>query len=1138
MIRPALTGGERRSIPSGMRCGRCGFANPAGFRFCGGCGVPLEPGGALIREERKLVTALFCDVAGFTHRAERLDPEDIHRLLTRYFAKARAELERFGGTVEKFIGDAVVGLFGAPSAHGDDPERAVRAALAIREAVAELSDGDPEHDLHIRIGVTTGEALVAVEAVPREGEGMAWGDTLNVCARLQAGAPVDGILVDEATYRATRAVIDYAEAEAVLGKGKAEPISVWRALAPRSRFGVEEAHGTEAPLVGRDEELALLLETLQRVRRRRRPELVTIVGPPGIGKSRLVFELFRSIEAGKPLITWRQGRSPQHGEGIAYWALGEIFKRQAGVLDTDDAATAERKLGEAVRALVSEAEQAARIETHLRPLVGLSDDRSVRGDERGAAFTAWRRMLEALARARPLVLVFEDLHWADDGLLDFLEHMLEQAKAVPLLVVATARTELLDRRHDWAGQPCAELLLLPQLSDGQTARLISSLAGQEPLAERLTEALVAGAAGNPLYAVEYMRMLSDRGLMGEGADERLPLPESVHGIIAARLDMLPADEKVLLQEAAAIGRVVWPGALAATSARPLDWVETRLRNLERKEFFARARRSSVEREDEYRFRHVLVREVAYGQIPREQRGKIHRRAATWLESLSPDRAVDRAEMLAHHYLAALELGRAAGAETAVLAEHARYALRDGGDRALSLYAFPPAARFYRTALELWPDDDPERPALVFRLGKALFYAESSGAEELEEARDALLEAGEHGPAAEAESLLGLLSHHQGKQDSVFAHVERAVELVGSVGPSRSKAEVLLDLAGALAVANDPERAIAIAREALVLAESLELPQLKAHALGILGSARAQLGDMGGVTDLEHSIEIAERVGSPQSIFSYGSLADLACSMGDLHRCFELQAKAKRQAEHFGYGGFVRWLSAERVGECYWRGRWDEAFEDADRFIAEAEQGHRHFLESYCRDMRARMRLARGELEGALEDSGTALAFAHEAKDLQVLYPALAFHARALVAAGRPDEAGRVALELLELWRSKRDVFLVSSWVADLAYAALPLGIASELERCSSLTRTRTSWLEAATAFVEEDFARAASTYRAIGSRPDEAFARLQAARGLIAAGRESAAGNELGRALRFFRRVGASALLEESEVLLASGGGL
>ncbi len=253
-----------------------------------------------------------------------------------------------------------------------------------------------------------------------------------------------------------------------------------------------------------------------------------------------------------------------------------------------------------------------------------------------------------------------------------------------------------------------------------------------------------------------------------------------------------------------------------------------------------------------------------------------------------------------------------------------------------------------------------------------------------------------------------------------------------------------------------------------------------------------------------------------------------------HGCFELQARAKRQAEHFGYGGFVRWLRAERVGECYWSGEWDEALEVADEFIAEAEQGHRHFMESYCRDMRARIRLARGHLDGALEDAGTALAFAREARDLQVLYPALAFRARALVAAGRLGEAGRVATELLELWRSKHDVFLVASWVADLAYALLPLGSSSELERCASLTSTRTRWLDAATAFVAQDFTGAADAYAAIGSRPDEAFARLRAAHSLSAAGRESAAGDELELALSFFRQVKASALLEEGRVLADS----
>jgi class 3 adenylate cyclase/tetratricopeptide (TPR) repeat protein len=1084
------------------------------------------------RAERKLVTALICDVEGFTERAERLDPEDIHRFLTPYFARVRTELERFGGTVEKFIGDAVFALFGAPTAHGDDPERGVRAALAIREAVADLNKARPDPKLHVRIGVTTGEALVAVDAQPKEGEGMAWGDALNTCSRLQAAAPADSVLVDETTYRATRDVIDYARADPVRAKGKAAPIPAWRALAPRSRRGLDLAEGVDAPLVDRHGELAFLLEALSRVRGRT-PELVAIVGPPGIGKSRLVFELFRSLEAGSELIAWRHGRSPPHAEGLTYWALGEIIKGHAGILETDDAQSAERKLSEAIRHLASGPEDAARLATYLRPLVGLSDEDSAGGDERGAAYTAWREMLEALARVRPLVLVFEDLHWADDGLLDFLDHLLEWTNDVPLLVVGTARAELLDRRREWAEASRSTLLPLAPLSDHETAQLISALADEEPLTAGLTDTLVAGAAGNPLYAVEYMRMLSDRGLSSEGIEGGLPLPESVHGIIASRLDLLPPQEKDLLQEAATVGKNVWPGALI-TEGRSRQVVERRLRALERKEFLTRVRPSSVAGETEFRFRHVLVRDVAYGQIPRDRRAELHRQVAEWLESLSPDRAVDRAEMVAHHYLSALELARATGAETAEVAERGRYALRDAGDRALSLYAFPPAARFFRAALELWPHDDPERPEVVFRLGKALFYSETAGGEQLEEARDALLEAGEYGSAAEAESLLGILAHHRGEQDRAFAHVERAVELIASVGPSRSKGEVLLDLAGVLVVANEPERAIAIAREALGLADSLELPQLSAHALGLVGSARAQLGDMEGVADLERSIEIAERIGSPQSVFSYGSLADLAGSLGDLRRGFDLQAKARRQAERFGYAGFVRWLSAERVGECYWTGRWDEALEGANAFIAEAESGRRHFMESLCRDMRARIRLARGDFEGALSDAETALAFAREARDLQVLYPALSVGARALVAVGQLEEASGVAGDLLDLWRSKHDVFLVSSWVADLAYTLHLLGNSAELERCASLTRTRTRWLAAAAAFAAQDYTRAADEFAAIGSLPDEAISRLRAADSLVAAGRELAAGQQLERALSFFRNVKALALVQEGEALLAA----
>jgi class 3 adenylate cyclase/tetratricopeptide (TPR) repeat protein len=1124
-----------------MLCDRCGRENPDGFRFCGACGAPLTaPEGTGFEQERKVISAVFCDLVGFTSRAEVMDPEDVHGLLRTYYASVRSEFEGFGGTVAKFIGDAVFVLFGAPRAHEDDPERAVRAALAGVDAVAELNAAHPDLDLHVHIGVTTGEALITFGPQPDESGGLAWGDILNTAARLEAAAPPDTILVDDATYRATRHAIDYALAEPIHAKGKAEPVPVWQPIAPLTRPGLALGEAAEQPFVSRRAELTLLLGLLDGVRGSRTPLLVTIVGEPGIGKSRLVFELFRRIDEMVDLITFRLGRSPPYPEGVSFWALGEIVKGQIGVLETDGAAAAADKLHAAVRDLVRVTADASRIEGHLRSLVGLGDAAHASGDQRGASFAAWRHFLEALARRRPLVLVFEDIQWADDGSLDFIEHLVGWARDVPILIVATARPELLDRRPNWHDREFGTTLALPPLSADETRELVDALAGDDAMPAEMTDAIIGNASGNPLYSVEFVRMLADRGLLGPSEARRgstpietLALPESLRGIIAARLDSLSADDKRLLHAGAVIGRVVWPGALSAITGRSRRWINGRLRNLEDREFLQSARSSSVAGEPEYRFRHVLIRDVAYSEIPRLRRGEIHRKTAEWLSSLSPDRAADRAEMLAHHFQSAYELARTAGGDTKPLVDPARLALRDAGERALSLHAFPAAARFFRAALDLWPPDDPGRPLLLFRLGKSMYYAETAGAEMLDEARDALLAAGDRGTAAEAEAFLANLAYHEGMRHRAFEHLDRAVALVDGLGPTRSRAEVLVDLANYLSLARDHARTIAAAAEALEIARSLGLREVEATALYTIGISRGLSGDLGGRDELRRSIEIAEEIGSHLSAQCCGVLADLEGNVGNLEACFELQARARRHAEAFGHAGFVRWLAGERVGQCYWTGDWDEALRGADALIAEAEAGIPNFMEGYCRTMRGRIRLARADHAGALDDAERAVNFARSAEDFQLLYPALAFRARAEVAVGSLDRGVGLAEELLGLWRSKVDAFPASSWAVDLMWTLDALGRGDEFAEMAERVASPTRWLGALVAFMAGEFKTAAERFGEIGSRPDEAFARLRAAKALLDAGRDHEGRGELRRAVAFYGAVDAATYLRETDALAA-----
>ncbi|TML57428.1 MAG: adenylyl cyclase, partial [Actinobacteria bacterium] len=733
------------------------------------------------RRERKVVTVLFADLVGFTARAEQLDPEDVEAILRPYHERLRGELERFGGTVEKFIGDAVMALFGAPVAHEDDPERAVRAALAIRDWARE------DDAVQVRIAVNTGEALINLGARPEAGEGMAAGDVVNTTARLQSAAPVNGVIVGETTYRATQPVIDYRDVDAVEAKGKAEPLQVWEALEPRSRVETE-AVSTHRPLIGREHELDQLVGALTRARREHSPQLVTLVGVPGIGKSRVVTELFAVVEADPEIIFWRHGRSLPYGDGVTFWAVAEMVKAQAGILETDTAEEAGAKLRSTLDDLVEESER-DRLEAYLRPLVGLAGEVETGGDRRAESFSAWRRFFEALADRRPLVLIFEDLHWADDDLLDFVDELADWVEGVPMLVLCTARPELLDRRPGWGGgKRNAVTVSLAPLCEDETARLIAQLLNRSVLPAETQAALLARAGGNPLYAEQFVRMYAERG-------EQTELPETVQGIIAARLDSLDLDGKSLLQNAAVLGKVFWAGALAAISSVSVAELEERLRPLVRREFVTRGRRSSVAGETEYEFGHVLVRDVAYGQIPRAERVAKHRRAAEWIESLSPDRSEDRAEMLAHHYLAALEFARAAGIDLTEVAGAARAALREAAERAASLGSYGQSIRLYDAALELWPEDEPERVIVSLSREHAFYeHGEFPDLDVLDTLGTALATSGHGELAAQAEMLAAKTAWAIGKGNVAEQHGDRALALMADAPSSPAKAMVLVERA--------------------------------------------------------------------------------------------------------------------------------------------------------------------------------------------------------------------------------------------------------------------------------------------------------------------------------------------------------
>ena len=630
-------------------------------------------------------------------------------------------IEGFGGTVEKFIGDAVMGAFGAPVVHEDDPERAVRAGLELLEAVEELND---EHGLglSVRIGIATGEAVVSTSARPELGEGMLAGDVVNTAARLQTAAPVGGVLVSEQTYVGSRASIQYQAQEPVTVKGKAAPIPVWVAVATRGSIG-EDLADASRPMIGREDELAQLQRSFSRAVRESSVQLVTIVAEPGLGKSRLVQAFGNWLDAREERVFWRQGKCPPYGDSVAHAALADVVKAQCGILESDPSVVVESKLEGTVTALVAGTEiedQVSWLVSRLAPLVDLPASEASREE----LFTAWRRFLEALAATGPLVVVVEDVHWADPAQLAFLTYLLEWTVGVPLVIVATARPELYDKAPAWAaGHRNATTLTLVPLDDVETAQLVASLLGTRVLPAELHAALLSKAGGNPLYAREYLNILADRvePELDEIAVKELAetLPSSVQAVIAARLDTLPADAKQLLQAAAVVGHTFWSGAVAAVTDVDQETVWTRLHDLIRRDYLRPSRGSRIAGQDEFTFGHALIAEVAYGELPREERARLHQAVAEWhvARIADPDSSAESA-VAAYHYSLAHEVADASDADaatTSALASSAATWHSYAAGRA-SFSDMDSALAHATTAVELTGVEDEEMPERLILLG--------------------------------------------------------------------------------------------------------------------------------------------------------------------------------------------------------------------------------------------------------------------------------------------------------------------------------------------------------------------------------------------------------------------------------------
>ena len=694
-------------------CGSCGSENPASSRFCGHCGKPLADGPTTAaaqapdEAQRRLVSVLFADITGFTSFSESRDPEEVRALLTRYFDECREVIERFGGTVDKFIGDAVTAVWGAVTAHEDDAERAVRSGLELTDVVAKLGADIGADSVALRVGVLTGEASVG----PGGNEmGLVVGDMVNTASRLQSAAEPGTVFVGESTFQAARHAVAFEAVGEQDMKGKAAPVAAWKALqVVAERGGRGRAETIEPPFVGRADELRLLKDMLASVGRDQRARLVSIVGEGGIGKSRLVWEFLKFVDGLVEDVYWHEGRSPSYGEGLTYWAVAEMIRSRAGIADGDDDAASLTALSETIERFVPEADERDWILPRVATVLGLAD---APPGERSELDAALRGFFQAIAESGTVVLVFEDMHWADPALIEFVQELTEWSHDHPIMVVTLFRPDLLERHPTWGVGKSGFMSshLGPLTEPEMTALVVGTVPG---IPEQTAAAIVGRAEGMPLYAVEMIRMLVGDGEIdaAEGRYEftgdvtDLAIPESLQAVIGARIDRLDADHRKLLQDAAILGISFTPAGLAALSGVSEAELEAALSDLSRRELLEPVRDPRSPERGQYRFVQGLIREVVVGRMSRDSRRQRHLDAATHFESLEdPEMAL----VIATHYLEAFE-ATPDGDEAARLRSRALGTLTASVDRVAALRAHEQVVTMCEQALELAADDAERAP---------------------------------------------------------------------------------------------------------------------------------------------------------------------------------------------------------------------------------------------------------------------------------------------------------------------------------------------------------------------------------------------------------------------------------------------
>jgi class 3 adenylate cyclase/tetratricopeptide (TPR) repeat protein len=808
-----------------VTCWRCGQESPDGFAFCGSCGAPLAELQA--REVRKTVTVVFSDVTGSTKLGEQLDPESLRRVMGRYFDEMQAVVEGHEGTVEKFIGDAVMAVFGIPVVHEDDALRAVRAAAEMRDRLAALND-ELERDwgvrIEVRTGVNTGEVVTGDAAVSQR---LATGDAVNVAKRFEEAAPAGEILLGEQTYHLVRDAVEVEDIEPLKLKGKSEPLPAYRLIA-LAADAPGRARRLDSPMVGRERELAALIQAYERAVNEQACHLFTVLGPAGVGKSRLVAEFLAGIGDHATVV---RGRCLPYGEGITYWPLAEVIRGRYG----------EEPLA-GIQAAVVGAE-AELIAGRIAAALGLG------GTPAPSEETSWavRHLFEAEASKRPLIVLFDDLQWAEPTFFDLVEHVADWSRDASILVICIARPELLDERPGWGGGKFnATSVLLEPLSTADSHELVTNLLGRAQLDPSVQERIMNAAEGNPLFVEEMLAMLIDDGLLtrtngdwvAAGDLSTITVPPTIHALLSARLDRLGPDERAVIERGSVEGKVFHRGAVAELSADDLRAsVWSHLQALVRKELI-RPDRTDFPGEDAFRFRHLLIRDAAYGAIPKELRAELHERFAEWLDRFGVEHLPERDELVGFH----LEQAYRYRSDLAPVDEVARKLALTAGERlgraarrAMGRKDVAATVGLAERALALLPDENELRPGLLSDLG--FCFRERGDFEAAETALESALAAtaavGDRSAAALIEARMAQLKTMRGgTMEEGREILRRLADELDTRGDDEPLAEVLFLLGQHISWTDgDPSEVL---ERGARLAHDLGNPRLEADCIGWLG----------------------------------------------------------------------------------------------------------------------------------------------------------------------------------------------------------------------------------------------------------------------------------------------------------------